>query len=65
MTSPDQPDPERCAEDVRWGRVNRRRDRIRAEIRRSRDGDHKVPTWVLATILALILLGWLYLILTS
>jgi hypothetical protein len=60
MTSPDQPDPERSAQDVRWGRVNRRRERLRAEIRRSRDGDHKVPT-----ILALILLGWLYLILTS
>jgi hypothetical protein len=65
MTSPDQPEPERSAEDVRWSRLNRKRDRIRDEIQRNREGDHKIPTWLLATVLGLILLGWLYLILTS
>ena len=54
---------ERTVQDVMWGRVERRRARIRAEIQRNRAGGHKVPTWVLATILGLILLGWLYLIL--
>jgi hypothetical protein len=54
--------PERTAEDVRWGRVERRRERIRAQVRQARGGGHKVPTWVLATVLGLLLLGWLYLI---
>ncbi|GAA3345599.1 hypothetical protein GCM10020358_53260 [Amorphoplanes nipponensis] len=54
--------PERSFEDVMWGRVERRRERIRAQVRTARAGDHKVPTWVLATVLALFLLGWLYLI---
>jgi len=63
--SPDQPPPERSAEDVLWGRVRRRRDRIRAEIERNRAGGHRIPTWVLAAILGIILLGWLYLIASS
>ena len=46
-------------------RVDRKRDRIRSEIRRNRDGGHRVPTWVLAAILGLILLGWLVLVATS
>ena len=36
-----------------------------AEIQRNREGNHKIPTWVLATILGLILLAWLLLILLS
>ena len=48
-----------------WGRVERKRDRIRAEIQRNRSGGHRVPTWVLVAVLALVLAGWLYLILTS
>jgi len=55
--------PERSAEDVRWGRVQRKRDRIRSEIRRNRTGGHKIPTWVLAVLLGAVLLGWLWLIL--
>lgn len=62
MNEPDQ--PERTAEDVSWGRVQRRRDRIRAEISRNRAGGHKIPTWVLAVVLGLFLLGWLWLIVT-
>lgn len=73
MTSPhpDQPPPpgaeppERSYEDVMWGRVERKRDRIRAEIQRNRQGGHKVPTWVLAVAVAALLVGWLFLILTS
>ena len=62
---PDQSPPERSAEDVLMGRVQRRRDRVRVEIQRNRAGGHRIPTWVLAAVLGLILLGWLYLIVTS
>jgi hypothetical protein len=54
--------PERTAEDVAWGRLNRRRERIRTEIRRNRAGGHRIPTWVLATVVGLFLLGWIWLI---
>lgn len=45
-----------------WGRVERRRERIRTQVEQARNGGHKVPTWVLAAVLGLLLLGWLYLI---
>lgn len=57
--------PERTADDVLRGRLQRRRDRIRAEIHRNRTEPHKVPTWLLAAVLGAFLLGWLYLVLTS
>ncbi|WP_250003913.1 hypothetical protein [Actinoplanes sp. M2I2] len=56
MSPPDQPPP---------SRLERRRNRIRAEIRRNREGGHRVPTWVLAAVLGVVLLGWLYLMITS
>ncbi|MFG1604394.1 hypothetical protein [Actinoplanes sp. NPDC049265] len=56
---------ERSIEDVLWGRVERRRAKIRAEIQRNRAGGHKVPTWVMAAVLGVILAGWLWLIITS
>jgi hypothetical protein len=56
---------ERTPEDVLWGRVDRKRDRIRAEITRNRAGGHKIPTWALAVILGLVVAGWLYLIFTT
>ncbi|MCA2219447.1 hypothetical protein [Jidongwangia harbinensis] len=56
--------PERTVADVYRGRIERRRERIRAEIRRNREGGHRVPTWVLAGVLALLLAGWVYLIAT-
>ena len=63
---PDQQPPgerlEQTAEDAPWGSVDRRRERIRAQVRQARRGGHTVPTWVLATVLGLLLLGWLYLI---
>ncbi len=43
-------------------RAERRRERIRAEIRRNREGGHRIPTWVLAAALGLALAGWLWLI---
>jgi hypothetical protein len=45
-------------------RLERRRERIRAEIRRNREGGHRIPTWVLAALLGLVLAGWLWLIVT-
>jgi hypothetical protein len=56
---------ERTVQDVMWGRVERRRARIRAEIQRNRAGGHKVPTWVMAAVLGVLLAGWIYLIVTS
>jgi len=52
-------------EEVRWGRVERKRERIRAEIERNRAGGHRVPTWAMAAALGLILLAWLILLITS
>ena len=54
--------PERTHEEVYWRRVQRKRDRIRAEVARNRAGGHKIPTWALGAILGAVLLGWLWLI---
>ncbi|MGW5561688.1 hypothetical protein ACWER9_31290 [Micromonospora sp. NPDC003944] len=51
---------ERGTERQNW--VERRREKIRAEIDRNRRGEYTVPTWVLALALALIVGGWLALI---
>ncbi|WP_344318904.1 hypothetical protein [Actinocatenispora thailandica] len=47
----------------RW--ATRRRAKIRAEIERNRRGDYKVPTWVLGLILAVVVIGWVLLIVLS
>jgi hypothetical protein len=61
--SPGRPDRRRRSiEDVIRARRDRRRARIRSDIARSRKGDHLVPTWVLAAVLSVLVLGWLYLI---
>ena len=62
--APDDEPAERTFEDVMWHRVTRRRDRIHAEVRRNREGGHRIPTWVLATVLGLLLAGWAYLLIT-
>ncbi|MBG0567421.1 hypothetical protein [Actinoplanes aureus] len=64
MTSshPGQPEPD---PDRRFNRVERRRERIRKQVQQARHGRHLVPTWLLATVLGLLLAGWLYLIITS
>lgn len=43
-------------------RLQQKRNKIREEIERNRRGDHKVPTWALALILALIIGAWLLVI---
>jgi hypothetical protein len=45
-------------------RLDRRRERIRDEIKRNREGGHKIPTWVLAAVLGLFVAGWIWLIVT-
>jgi hypothetical protein len=45
--------------------VDRRRDRIVAEVQRNRRGEYRVPTWVLAAILVAILAGWAAIIMLS
>ena len=64
MTSshPGRPDED---PDIRFNRVERRRERVRRGVQQARHGRHLVPTWVLATVLGLLLAGWLYLIVTS
>ncbi|MGV9213267.1 hypothetical protein ACTFTM_15535 [Micromonospora sp. RB23] len=54
---------DRGAERQNW--VERRREKIRAEIERNRRGEYTVPTWVLAVALVLIVGGWLALIFLS
>ncbi|MFI1194422.1 hypothetical protein ACH4T9_14365 [Micromonospora sp. NPDC020750] len=60
MTMSEPPERDRGAEKLNW--VERRREKIRAEVERNRRGDYKVPTWVLAVTLAVIVGGWLALI---
>ncbi|MBW6435491.1 hypothetical protein KZ829_17265 [Actinoplanes hulinensis] len=66
MTTPGRPEPpERSEREVRFQRAERRREKIYRDIQRDRAGNHRIPTWVLATLLALILAGWACLIITS
>jgi hypothetical protein len=57
--------PELTAADVRWARLDRKRERIRDEIERNRAGGHKVPTWALAAVLGLVILAWVILVITA
>jgi hypothetical protein len=74
MTMPDQPPAEpstrlerelKEAAEPGLARVERRRDRIRDELERNRAGHHRVPTWVLAAVLAAIIIGWVVLVLVT
>lgn len=71
MTEPGSPRPgadapgDHSAEATRRGWAQRKRERIAAEIARNRRGEYTVPTWVLALALALIVGGWLALVLLS
>ncbi|MFR9777150.1 hypothetical protein ACL02O_13940 [Micromonospora sp. MS34] len=47
-------------EKLNW--IDRRREKIRAEVERNRRGEYTVPTWVLAAALILIVVAWLGLI---
>ncbi|MFJ8578106.1 hypothetical protein [Micromonospora sp. NPDC093277] len=55
-----EPSRDHGTEKLNW--IDRRREKIRAEIEQNRRGEHKVPTWVLAAILVLIVGAWLALI---
>ena len=56
MTSADEPPTARPSRRVR------RRQRLAAEIQRSRRGDHRVPTWLMAVGLVAMIGAWLALI---
>ncbi|MET8911459.1 hypothetical protein [Micromonospora sp. NPDC004551] len=47
-------------EKLNW--IERRREKIRAEVERNRRGEFTVPTWVLAAALVVIVGAWLALI---
>ncbi len=58
-TVPEQRPAPPAAPDPGWpGWLERRRERIRAEIERNRRGGHTVPTWVLALILVAFVAAW-------
>lgn|GEM_PF-1662691 len=50
---------------VRQSWMDRRREKVIAEVQRNRRGEYKVPTWVLALMLVLFLAGWAALIFTA
>jgi hypothetical protein len=52
--------PSRPERSIGW--MERRRDKIVAEIERNRRGEYKVPTWVLVAALAAIVVAWLLVI---
>ncbi|MEV4482783.1 hypothetical protein AB0K04_26135 [Micromonospora coxensis] len=61
MMTSDPADRERGGtEKLNW--IERRREKIRAEVERNRRGEYTVPTWVLAVALIAIVGGWLALI---
>lgn len=62
---PPDDDAARAPEKARLSRLARRRQRIAEEIARNRRGEYKVPTWVLVLALALLVGGWLALVLLS
>jgi hypothetical protein len=45
--------------------LERRREKLIAEVERNRRGDYKVPTWVLAAILVAVVAVWVGLIVLS
>jgi hypothetical protein len=57
--------PESGPDEIRRNWVERRREKIAAEIARNRRGEYTVPTWVLAAALAAIVIAWLALIVLS
>jgi hypothetical protein len=55
----------RSLEEAMRARAQRRRERVHADIRRNRKGDHRVPTWVLAVVAGMILAAFVYVIVTT
>jgi hypothetical protein len=58
-------DPFQTPRQYRQGWLQRRREKMIAEIERNRRGEYTVPTWVLAAILAAFVLFWVGLIIFS
>ncbi|MDG4801115.1 hypothetical protein [Micromonospora sp. WMMD980] len=48
-------------EKLNW--IDRRREKIRAELERNRRGDHRIPTWAMVVALVVIVVAWIGLIL--
>ena len=66
MTSPNPKPGQDDETDLRpASRLERRRNKIVEEIQANRRGEFKVPTWVLAAILLLLLAGWAAIIIFS
>jgi hypothetical protein len=64
MTEEQQPS-DYTEQQARQSWINRRRDRIVAEIQRNRRGEYKVPTWLLVVLLVVIVAAWVALIVFS
>lgn len=47
------------------GWLERRREKVRAEIERNRRGGHRVPTWVLTVLLLAFIAAWAAVILLT
>jgi hypothetical protein len=62
---PGEDDPFATPAERRRSLVERRREKIAAEIERNRRGDHSVPTWVLVVALVVVVAAWLVLILLA
>jgi hypothetical protein len=60
-----QPDPDDDSGQARRNWVERRRNKIADEIARNRRGEHRVPTWVMALALVVIVGAWIALIVLS
>jgi type VI protein secretion system component VasF len=45
--------------EIRESWARRRRRKIREEIERNRRGEAKIPTWVLAVVLLVVVVGWI------
>ena len=62
---PGEDDPFATPGERRRGIVERRREKIAAEIERNRRGDYRVPTWGLVVALVVVVGAWLVLILLA
>ena len=57
--------PKRSFDESMRARREKRRERIRTELNRNREGGHRFPTWAMAVILAVIVLAWAYFVFWS
>jgi hypothetical protein len=62
---PGEDDPFATQAERRRTLVERRREKIVAEIERNRRGDYRVPTWVLLVAIVVVVGAWLALILLA